>query len=216
MIMAAMLICCLSTTAFAAGLFSLLSGDDLAISAVYEGNGVVSVWVENRSDKDLHFQSVLKLMQWSASEEIAPLAEKNVSFSGTHIPAHSSGTMTIDLSEAYDIAMLETPLAGNDWYYFVLTNNQFAFGQDWMCTVDFAEPSVVPTEYPTPITPAEADAKLIEEIMEELRPYFESYTRPRREKQIICRVFGAVSETVGASRWDDCSFCIPDGVNGNR
>ena len=181
-IVAAVMLCCLSATAFTFSLFSSLSGDDLGISAVYEGNGVVSVWVENRSDKDLHFQSVLKLMQWSASEEIAPLAEKNVSFSGTHIPAHSSGTMTIDLSEAYDIAMLETPLAGNDWYYFVLTNNQFAFGQDWMCTVDFAEPSVVPTESPTPITPAEADAKLIEEIMEELRPYFESYTTDPAER----------------------------------
>ena len=113
-IAAAVILCCLSATAFTFSLFSSLSGDDLGISAVYEGNGVVSVWVENRSDKDLHFQSALKLMQWSTSEEIAPIAEKNVSFSGTHIPAHSSGTMTIDLSEAYDIAMLETPLAGND------------------------------------------------------------------------------------------------------
>lgn len=181
-IAAAVILCCLSATAFTFSLFSSLSGDDLGISAVYEGNGVVSVWVENRSDKDLHFQSALKLMQWSTSEEIAPIAEKNVSFSGTHIPAHSSGTMTIDLSEAYDIAMLETPLAGNDWYFFVLTNNHFAFGQDWMCTVDFAEPSVIPTEYPTPITPAEADAKLIEEIMEELRPYFESYTTDPAER----------------------------------
>ena len=163
-IAAAVILCCLSATAFTFSLFSSLSGDDLGISAAYEGNGVVSVWVENRSDKDLHFQSALKLMQWSTSEEIAPIAEKNVSFSGTHIPAHSSGTMTIDLSEAYDIAMLETPLAGNDWYFFVLTNNHFAFGQDWMCPVDFAEPDIVQTEYPAPVAPADADPKLAGKI----------------------------------------------------
>ena len=173
---AAAVILCLSTAAFAVRQFSSLSGDDLRISADYEGNGIVSIQIENKSDKELRFESVLKLMQWTTNEEIKPLAEKNVSFRNTVIPAHSSGTMTIDLSDAYDISLLETPLAGSDWYYLILTNNQFAFGQDWMCTVDFAEPSVIPTEYPTPITPAEADAKLIEEIMEELRPYFESYT----------------------------------------
>ena len=84
--------------------------------------------------------------------------------------------MTIDLSEAYDIALLETPLVGNDWYYFILTNNHFAFGQDWMCPVDFAEPDIVQTEYPAPVAPADADPKLAGKIAEELRPYFESCT----------------------------------------
>lgn len=52
----------------------------------------------------------------------------------------------------------------------------FVFGQDWMCPVDFAESSIAPTEYPTLIASVEADAKLVAEIAEELRPYFESYT----------------------------------------
>lgn len=182
MAVAVVIICCLSTTAFAVNLFSSLSGDDLEISSVYEGNGVVSVLVENKSDKALHFQPTLRLMQWATSEEIEPLPEKNVSFRNTNIPARSSGTMTIDLSEAYDIALLETPLAGNDWYYFILTNNHFAFGQDWMCSVDFAEPSTTPAQDPTPITPVEADAELTAKIAEELRPYFESYTTDPAER----------------------------------
>ena len=32
---------------------------------------------------------------------------------------------------------MEKSLPEGDWYYFVLTNNHFAFGQDWMCTFDF-------------------------------------------------------------------------------
>ena len=164
------------------------------IKDIYEGNGVVSVQVENKSDKELHFQSALKLMQWTASEEIKPLAEKKVAFSNTSIPAHSSGTMTIDLSEAYDIALLETPLVGNDWYYFILTNNHFVFGQDWMCTVDFAEPDIIPVQYPTPVAPVEADANLVAEIMEELRPYFEGYSTNPTERNKLSMEYLALCQ----------------------
>lgn len=44
---------------------SNLSGDELNLSTIYEGNGLVSVQIENRSDKALHFQSALKLVQWN-------------------------------------------------------------------------------------------------------------------------------------------------------
>ena len=64
---------------------------------------------------------------------------------------------------------------------FILTNNNFAFGQDWMCPVDFAEAIMTPREDPTPITPMEADSALVAKIMEELKPYFESYTTNRTE-----------------------------------
>lgn len=188
------LIICFGSTAFAVSLFSSLSGDDLEISAVYEGNGVVSVRVENKSDKELHFQPVLKLMQWTTGEEIEPLTGKDVSFNNTSIPAHSSGTMLIDLSEAYDITLLETPLADNDWYFFILTNNHFAFGQDWMCSVDFAEYDIIPTEYPTPIMPVEADASLVAEIPEELRPYFESYTTDPSERNALSEEYLALCQ----------------------
>ena len=192
MVTAVMMICCLSTTAFAVSLFSSLSGDDLEISAVYEGNGIVSVQIENLSDKELHFQSALKLMQWTTSEEVEPLAEKNISFRNTSIPAHSSGTMTIDLSEAYDMALLETPLAGNDWYYFILTNNHFAFGQDWMCTVDFAKPDITPAEYPALAAPVEADPELTQKIPQELRAYFESYATDPAERNKLSQEYLAL------------------------
>ena len=180
-VLAAVVGCCLTMTAFAISMFSSLSGDDLSLAATYEGNGVVFVQVENRSDKELDFQSALKLMRWSTSEEVKPLSKK-VSFNNTTIPAHSSGTMEIDLSGAYDMSLLETPILDDDWYYFVLTNNNFVFGQDWMCPVEFAEP--IPTEKvdPTPITPIAADPELVAKIAKELRPYFESYTLDVNER----------------------------------
>lgn len=173
-VVAAALLCCFSMTTFAINLFSSLSGDDLSLSSTYEGNGVVSIQVENRSNKELHFQSALKLMRWSTNEEVEPFTG-DVSFSNTDIPAHSSGTMIIDLSEAYDITLLETPLSDDDWYYFILTNNNFLFGQDWMCTVEFAQSIPINNDNQTAITPADADPELIAKITEELRYYFESY-----------------------------------------
>ncbi len=175
----AVMVCCLTMTAFAISLFSSLEGDDLVISATYEGNGIVLVQIENRSDKNLSFQQELKLMLWSTSEEIVPVSN-NIVFSGNEVDAHAKGIITIDISKAYDIAMLEQPLV-DDYYYFILTNNNFAFGQDWMCPVDFAEAIMTPREDPTPITPMEADSALIAKIMEELKPYFESYTTNRTE-----------------------------------
>ena len=62
-LLAAALILCLTATAFACGLFSSLAGDELGLSATYEGEGIISILVENRSDKDLRFQPVLKLMR---------------------------------------------------------------------------------------------------------------------------------------------------------
>lgn len=194
LVTAVLLILCLSTTAFAVNRFSSLSGDDLGLSAVYNGNGIVSILVENRSDKEIQFQSELRLMQWATSEEIEPLAKQNVSFRNTKIPAHSSGTMTIDLSKAYNMALLEKPLAENDWYYFVLTNDHFVFGQDWMCSVDFVERDIIQTEYPTPVTPAEADAKLTAGMAEELRPYFESYTTDPAEKKKLSEEYLALCQ----------------------
>lgn len=189
---AAVVLCCLSVTALAGSLFSSLSGDDLSLGAVYEGSGVVSIHVENRSDKLLRFQRQLKLMRWSTSEEIQPVSGE-VTFSETEFPAHSSGQMTVDLSRAYDIDMLEQPLV-DDHYYFVLTNNGFAFGQDWMCTVTFAEPVVTPRQEPTPTAPAEADPALTEALMEELRPYFEGYTGDPGERKQQAEAYLALCE----------------------
>ena len=45
-----------------------------------------------------------------------------------------------DHNIAYKIRLqqaMEENLPEGDWYYFILTNNNFAFGQDWMCSFDF-------------------------------------------------------------------------------
>lgn len=168
-ILAAVMACFLVTTAFAIDLFSSLSGDDLRLNATYKGNGIVSIVVENKSNKELHFQQKLKLMQWTTGEEVKPVSSK-VAFDGTRIPANSSGVMTIDMSNAYDIKKLEEPLT-DDHYYFVLTNNNFSFGQDWMCTVKFSENIVAPV---TPASIPKPDDKIVQGITKSLQFYFES------------------------------------------
>lgn len=178
-VLAAVLVCCTVTALAASGLFSVLDGDDLALSAVYEGNGVVRVQVENRSDKVLQFQSTLKLMRWTTGE-VAPLSD-GVEFQGTRIAPRSSGVLTIDLSRAYDLEQLEQPLQ-DDWYYFVLTNHNFLFGQDWMCSVEFAETEWTPVEYPQP---GQVDAAALAQIPESLQFYFETVTYVPQERQAL-------------------------------
>lgn len=172
-LLAAALAGVLVMTASAVRLFSSLSGDDLALSAVYEGAGVVSIQVENRSEVDLCFQPVLKLMRWSTGQEVAPLSERIV-FRNREVPAGTSAAMTVDLSQAYDLAQLETPLPEEDHYYLLLTNNDFTFGQDWMCPVAFADPVPAAREDPAPAAPAGAAPALPAGIPQALRPYFET------------------------------------------
>ncbi len=187
-----LMVCCFGTTTLAFSMFSSLSEDDLSISATYEGQGIVSIQVENKSDKDLNFQPQLKLMLWSTSEEIQPVSDK-ITFSGTEFKAHTRGIMTIDLSGAYDMDLLEQSLV-DDHYFFVLTNNNFVFGQDWMCSVEFAEPVKTVREDPSPITPAEADPDLVAEIIGELQPYFESYTLNPAERNKLSEEYLALCQ----------------------
>lgn len=192
-IMVAILICGFSMTAFAWNIFSSLRGDELSLSASYQGDGIVSIQVENKSDKQLKFQPQLKLMRWSTGEEIEPVSD-DVIFSGTEFLPHSSGTMTVDLSQAYDIEALEQPVKGDN-YYFVLTNNDFLFGQDWMCTVHFSEPIEMEIEYPEEIVPVETDAELSEQIAEQLKPYFAEYlTNPDDYRKRAEEYFAQCSE----------------------
>ena len=92
-VLAAALVCLLTATAFSAGLFSSLAGDELSLSAAYEGDGLVTIQVENRSDKVLRFQPRLRLMRWSTAEEVEPLSS-DLSFTGTEFGPHESGTTT--------------------------------------------------------------------------------------------------------------------------
>lgn len=136
-LLAACLAFLMTISAYAAGLFNSLEGDDLALKANYEGEGIVHLWIENRSDKELRLQPKLQLRRWSTGEDVEKLSGEPL-FSAALVPANSSAEIEIDLSPAYDIALLEKPLDG-DGYYLVLTNNDFLFGQDWICTVKFAE-----------------------------------------------------------------------------
>ena len=140
-VLVAAILCFLMVTGFAVAKFSSLKGDEVQLKGVYEGNGIVSVWVENESDRNLSFQPDLRLIQYKAGVEIPQKDGGQVIFHHTDIAAHSQGTMTIDLSESYDLTQLEKPLE-NDWYELILTNNGFAFGQDWKCSVDFSDMSV--------------------------------------------------------------------------
>lgn len=180
-LLVAVLVCCITITAFGVSLFSPLSGDELRLSATYDGNGIVSIQVENQSDKELHFQPQLKVMRWSTNEEIVPLSDEIV-FKGTEFAPHTSGVMTVDLSKAYNMELLEQPIP-NDSYYFVLTNHNFMFGQDWMCSVNFTDPIKTVVEEPVSITPSEADPELVTQIMEELQPYFEVYYADHIERR---------------------------------
>lgn len=179
LILAAVLGCLTVSTMAAQGIFSVLDGDDLALSSTYEGDGVITVLVENKSDKPLKFQPQLRLSRWTTSEVIEPLSD-NISFDNTTVPARSTQTMTIDLSDAYDIKTLEDPLT-DDWYYLTLTNNNFIFGQDWFCSVDFAENAHTPIEYPEQPQP---DAAVLSRIQERLRPYFEKSSVDVQDRRV--------------------------------
>ncbi len=193
----AILLCSLTVTAFAFSLFSSLSGDDLSLRATYEGDGIVSIRVENKSDKPLSFQKQLKLMLWSADREIEPVSDRIV-FDRTDFAAHTNGIMTIDLSQAYDIGFLEQPLT-DDHYYFVLTNNHFMFGQDWMCSVSFATPVETPVDVIAPLTPVETDAELVEKVMEQLQPYFAcDLTDPAEQNRIAYEYLAKCRELMGS------------------
>lgn len=173
-VLAAAVICLIAFAGFSADLFSGLAGDELALSAEYQGEGIVTIQVENRSEKALTFQKRIKLLRWSTGEEVLPVSGK-AAVENRSFPAHSQGTMTIDLSSAYDMNALEKPIPAGDWYYFVLTNNNFLFGQDWMCSISFGEH--LPAEpRPDPLSPAEADPTLTGQIPEELLPFFQTAT----------------------------------------
>lgn len=210
-VLAAVIVCLTATALAATSLFSGLDGDDLGFKTTYEGNGIVSIEVENRSDKVLRFQNVLKLKRYAANEEIQPISDA-VTFEGTEIAPHSTGTMIIDLSQAYDMDALEVPLT-DDWYYFVLTNNNFVFGQDWMCSVSFAETVWTPTEYSEP---AAVDDTTIQNIEEALQFYFEADTKNSKNRRTVTaqyvETYTELFETLDANIVSSVSPLLP----GNR
>lgn len=138
MVFAAILLCFATFSAFAYAKFSSLNGDQVAFYPSYKGDGIVEITIDNYSDIDLKLQEQIQLKQWSTAEEVEGDKEK-ITFNNMEVKADSRETIVIDLSEGYDIEKLEKALPEADYYYIVLTNNNFAFGQDWMCGISFDE-----------------------------------------------------------------------------
>ena len=173
-VLAAAIAACLIMAAFTYPLFSSLDGDELSLAGSYEGNGIVSIRVENRSDKTLRFQQETKLMRWATSEEV-PRQEGKPVFENVEFAPHSEGVMTIDLSGVYDMNALEQ--SHGEWFYLLLTNNNFLFGQDWMCSVDFSGQGPEGETEPKTVPSVSAEEEILSGINEDLRFYFEaSYT----------------------------------------
>lgn len=160
---------CLLLVAFTWPLFSPLDGDALTLSAAYEGDGIVKIQVENRSHKELEFQPQTKLVKWITGEEVIQLSD-DITFDDLSIKPHSTETITLDISKAYDIETLEASYV-TEWYYLILTNHNFMFGQEWKCSVYFGTQKL--EDQPTTEKLYSLDPAIIEQIEEELRFYFE-------------------------------------------
>ena len=135
-LLAGSLLCFVILCAFAYAKFSDLNGDVAGFAPAYQGDGRFEIVIINESDRELELQDDVKVMQWSTSKEVEGDSGK-IRMSGQTILPHSQGVVSIDISEGYDVKAMEENLPEGDWYYFVLTNNNFAFGQDWMCAFDF-------------------------------------------------------------------------------
>ena len=180
LLIAALIALILAVPGCAKFLFSPLNGDELSLGGTYRGNGIVTVEVKNGSDKELKFQKQLKLMCWETSEEVEKQGGEVV-FQNTEFAPHTEGTMVVDISAAYDVAALEQ---SSELHYFILTNNDFLFGHDWMCSFRFREPEETePTQPPTEPDPALGVSQSIADIEEELRFYFELAYPVRDDQQ---------------------------------
>ncbi len=163
-ILAASLLCFVISCAFAYAKFSGLNRDEAGFAAVYRGDGKFDIVIINASDRELELQEKVKVMRWSTGEEVEGDSGK-IRMQGTAIAPHSQGVVSIDISEGYDVeAMMEEKLQERDVYYFVLTNNNFAFGQDWMCFFDF-------------------EIRQTEDIMDRMRDSMEQRAERERERQ---------------------------------
>lgn len=135
-LLAGCLLCLAVSCAFGYAKFSDLNGDTAGFASAYQGGGRFEIVVVNYSDKELELQDNVKVMQWSTGEEVEGDRGK-IRMSGRTIAPCSEGIVSIDIAEGYDVETMAKNLQDGDWYYFLLTNNDFIFGQDWMCSFRF-------------------------------------------------------------------------------
>lgn len=135
-IVACCLLCFLSLSAFTYYKFNSLSGDDLALTSVYQGDGKYEIIITNLSDHELKLQKHIQVMQWSTGEPVDGNPDC-IRVECSTIQPKSTGVVKVDISEGYNIESMKENMKEGDWYYFILTNSNFAFGQDWMCSFGF-------------------------------------------------------------------------------
>lgn len=169
-LLTAVVIASLLLAAFGYPRFTPLDGDALVLQGRYQGNGVVAVYVENGSDKNLEFQEQVRLMCWQTGREV-PRMTGAPRFDNCNFAGDSSGIMTIDLSEIYDLSELEQE-DNNFSYYLLLTNNSFLFGHDWMCSVSFREENTSLPEKQVQYNGIQ-NVELLDAVEPGLRFYFE-------------------------------------------
>jgi len=155
--------------AFTYPLFSPLNGDALTLKGDYRGDGVVSIQVDNRSRRNIKFEPQVKLIKWITGEEVS-LNLDNISFDGLAVPANSRGEIILDLSKACDMEILEQSLV-SEWYYLILTNQNFAFGQEWKCSIYFGQTD--PYQEATDEPLYTLDPLIVSAVEEDLQFYFE-------------------------------------------
>ena len=179
---------------------------------------MVAISVENLSDKPLEFEPNFYLRRWKSGAVSVDMDA--VKFDNLTIAPHSEGIMRIDLSEACDVAALEEPLAEGDWYYFLLTNDRFIFGQDWMCSVNFSaekeeQPPALEFTDDYHVAPSSSEASR-QNIEESLRPHFENISMDIMERrQQLYDYIAAYTELLADFEGDvvsSVSPCLP----GNR
>lgn len=216
-IIAACMLCFISLSAFAYYKFNSLNGDELALSSVYLGEGKFEVIITNMSEHNLKLQDNVKVMQWSTGKEIDGNREL-IQVESCEIPAQKTESMIIDISKAYDIEYLQKNINSDDWYYFVVTNNNYAFGQDWMCSFSFDhvnEDEIINAhnaliEYAnenTPYIPSYENGVLI----------FDEWAQPVKDMKISClfgkQNNGAFSDHINIAGIEgDEIFAVSDGA----
>ena len=135
LLIAAIIVCFMTVTAFAVGMFSSLNGDSLALSARYLGRGEIELSIENRSERELRLEETVRLIYYKDKSPVPGLGGE-VLFSETLIPPGETSLIRVDISAAYDVAMLEEILR-NDFYCLQISNSSFLPGQRWTCIVNF-------------------------------------------------------------------------------
>lgn len=170
LLIAAVIVCFMTVTAFAVSMFSSLSGDSLALSAHYLGEGKIELEIENRSQRELRLEESLKLIYYKDKSPVPGLGGR-VTFSDTLIPSSETSRIQVDISAAYDVAMLEEILR-NDFYCLQITNSSFLPGQRWTCIVNF-RPGAEPYAPSNHETGGHARPALVEG---QLSWYYDSFT----------------------------------------